>query len=145
MMGKERYSEFVTWAEDTSMTFIIYNIAKSLKYLRKYDIFHVRNNEYASVTQSNAVKSFEEIFLIDIFYDFSKNNSDKNYAAYQALALVNGMQRKFFNVKNNKKNSDYLKKNLEKLLNSEYISEKNKDDIKIGYKKVEFYNGTKFN
>ena len=144
MMGKERYSEFVTWAEDTSMTFIIYNIAKSLKCVRKYGIFHVRNNECASVTQSNAVKCFGEIFLIDIFYDFSKNNNDKNYAAYQALALVNGYQRKFLNVKNNKKNSDYLKKNLEKLLNSKYISEKNKDDIKKSYKKVEFYNGTKF-
>ena len=143
LMGKKRYSEYVVWAEDTSMTFIIYNIATSLKCVRKYGIFHILTRKCSSFTQNGDNKSFAELFLIDIFYDFSRNNSDKNYAAYQALILVDGKHRKFFNVKNNKKNSDYLKKLLQKLLNSKYISEKNKNDIKKGYEKVEFYNDTK--
>ena len=141
-MGKERYSTFVTWAEDTCMTFIIYNIAKSLKFVRKYGIFHIKASSCATFTQSSDIKTFGEIFLTDIIFDFSKNNSDKNYAAYQALTQI---KRKFFNVQKNKQNSDYLKKVLNKLYNCKYISKKNKNTLKEKYKTIKFYNDTKPN
>ena len=143
MMGKERYSIFVTWAEDSTMTFIIYNIANSLKFVRKYGIFHVRIDSCATFTQSNDIKTFGEIFLTDIIFDFSKNNSDKNYAAYQAITQIT--RRKFFSVQKNKKNSDYLKKILDKLYNSKYISQKNKNSLREKYKKIQFYNESNTN
>ena len=34
-MGKKKYSNNVSWAEDTSMIFIIFNIAESYKFVRK--------------------------------------------------------------------------------------------------------------
>ena len=84
----------------------------------------------------------EKFFLLEIIFDFSKNNSDKNYAAYQALTQI---KRKFFNVQKNKQNSDYLKKVLNKLYDCKYISKKNKNTLKEKYKTIKFYNDTKPN
>ena len=36
LLGKKRYSVYMSWAEDTSMIFIIFNIAKSFKFVDKY-------------------------------------------------------------------------------------------------------------
>ena len=80
-MGIERYSNYMSWAEDTSIIFVIFNIAKSYKYVRKYGIFHIEAPFCASYTQNNDQKTFGEIFLMDIVYEFSKNTSDKNYAS----------------------------------------------------------------
>ena len=73
---------------------------------------------------------------MDIVYEFSKNNSDKNYAAYQAL---DSTKRDFFNVQNNKKNSDFLKKVLKKILKNDIISEKNKNLVRQKYSQMKFY------
>ena len=57
-LGKERYSNFISWAEDTSMIFIIFNIAKSYKFISKYGIFHLISEKTASFTQTSDKKIF---------------------------------------------------------------------------------------
>jgi hypothetical protein len=138
-MGKERYSTFVTWAEDTCMTFIIYNIAKSLKFVRKYGIFHIKASSCATFTQSSDIKTFGEIFLTDIIFDFSKNNSDKNYAAYQAL---DSSKRDFFNVRYSERNSILLKDIINKILSCKFISEENKNKVKNYFDNIKYFNQT---
>ena len=39
--GLRKYSRFVSWAEDTIMTFIIFNIAQSFLFIHKYGIIHL--------------------------------------------------------------------------------------------------------
>ena len=135
-MGKERYSKWMSWAEDTCMTFVIYNTAKSFKYVRKWGIFHLEMPLCASQSQPNDKKTFGEIFLMDTVYEFSKNTSDKNYAAYQAL---DSLSRSFFNVEKNKVNSDFLKSVLKKIYENKLISEANKNKVRNKFSSLKFY------
>ena len=135
-MGEERYSKFMSWAEDTSIIWVIFNTAKSYKFVGKYGIMHIEAPFCASFTQPSDKKTFGEIFLTDTVYEFTKNNSDKNYAAYQVL---DSTKRQFYSVEHNKNNSEYLKRVLKKILESEYITSKNKNDVRIKYSKFKFY------
>ena len=135
-MGEERYSNFMSWAEDTSIVFVIFNTASSYKFVRKYGIFHIEAPFCASYSQTSDKKTFGEIFLMDTVYEFSKNTSDKNYAAYQAL---DSAKRGFFNVEHNKKNSEFLKEVLKKILENKYITEANKDAVRKKYAQYKFY------
>ena len=129
-LGVERYSTFMVWAEDTSMVFIIFNIAQSFRFVHKYGIMHIQNKECASQAQSDENKLFGEIFLADILYDFSKNNTDKNLAAYHALYFG----RKYNLQRNaNEKVLPYLKNVLIKILNSKYVTEENKNQLKLKF------------
>ena len=136
-MGVKRYSINVSWAEDTSMIFIIFNIAQSFKFVRKYGLFHLETYFCASFTQSVHKKTYGEIFLMDIVFEFSKNNTDKNYAAFQALDSI---KRDFFNVRYSKRNSIYLKNVIKKILGNELISEENKKKIREKFSKLKYYN-----
>jgi len=136
-MGVKRYSINVSWAEDTSMIFIIFNIAQSFKFVRKYGLFHLETYFCASFTQSVHKKTYGEIFLMDIVFEFSKNNTDKNYAAFQALDSI---KRDFFNVRYSKRNSIYLKNVIKKILGNGLISEENKKKIREKFSKLKYYN-----
>ena len=105
-LGVERYLSFMSWGEDISMVFIIFNIAKSFVFDHKYGIMHIQNENCTSQAQPDENKLFGEIFLTDILYDFSKNNTDKNLAVYPALYI-----KKNYNLQTNtyKKVLPYLK------------------------------------
>ena len=88
LMRFNRLSKFVSWAEDTSINFIIMNQANNLKYAFKYGIVHYKGKNTASNTQSKDTKIFGEIFFLDILFDFSKNNNEnKNLIVGQALYI----------------------------------------------------------
>jgi glycosyltransferase involved in cell wall biosynthesis len=41
-IGRKRYSFFMSWQEDTSMVFVLFNIAESYRYITKYGIFKLK-------------------------------------------------------------------------------------------------------
>ena len=91
-MGSLRISTYKVWAEDTSVLFIIFKIAKSFQYIYKYGLTHFKVNNTASKTQSIESKIFGDIFFLDIIFDFSKNNNkmknlilDKHYIYIQKI------------------------------------------------------------
>ena len=85
-LGKKRYSKYICWAEDTIIVFIIFNIAQSYKFTNKYGIIHLFSNSSASFTQPEKKIIFSEIFLLDIIFDFSKNDDYKNFIIYYAFS-----------------------------------------------------------
>ena len=112
-LGKEKYSYFISWAEDTSMIFVIFNFAKSYKFISKYGVLHIMSESTASFTQSNDTKTFGEIFLLNILFDFSKNDyQTKKLVVDKALKIKN---YDFFHI-NNKKNLNFLLKVLKKII-----------------------------
>jgi len=130
LLGIKRYSQFVSWSEDTSMNFVIFNIANDFKYIHKYGIFHFRGHSTASFRQSIDSKIFGEIFFFNIIYDFSKNDTfNKNFIFEQALYI-----KKTYNIsKNNKGNVTnymYLTFVLNKLVNYKYLNKKNMRKLK---------------
>ena len=137
-LGVKKYSKKVIWADDASIIFVIFNIAQSFKYVRKYGIFHLETN-YNSNKLTFHKKTYGEIFLIDIVFEFLKNNSDKNYAVYQAL---DSAQKTFFNVRYSKKNSIFLKSVIKKILCCHYINEENIIKLRKFFDNLKYFNQT---
>ena len=130
-LGKERYSMFLSWCEDTSIVFVIFNIAQSYIFIRKYGILHIKNNSTATKTQPKDNKILGEVFLLDILFEFAKTN--KNIAVSH---LVNIKFR--FNIYHINKISTklYLLSILEKMMNCSLISKSKHRQVKHIYKKI---------
>ena len=132
-LGKERYSMFLSWCEDTSIVFVIFNIAQSYIFVHKYGILHIKNNSTATKTQPKDNKLMGEIFLLDVLFEFSKNNSNKNIAASH---LVNFNSKYHLSHIKNNGTKLYLKSILVKMLNCNFFSRMKRYQIKQIYKKV---------
>ena len=137
LLGKKKYSIYMSWAEDFSMNFIIFNIAESFKFSHKYGIMHLTSSSTASFTQPINNNFFGEIFLANICFDFSANNEDKIFSAYILLATL----KYYYNLKStiNKNNKQYLNNTISKILKSKYIQIYIKIEL-INY----FFSYTKF-
>ena len=132
-LGKEKYSKFLSWGEDSSIVFVIFNIAQSYIFIEKYGILHIKNNSTSTKTQPRDNKVLGEVFFLDTLFEFSKNNSDKNIAVSH---LINIKYK--FDIYHIKKNSTrlYLLSILEKMMNCSYISESKHNQVKHIYKKI---------
>ena len=129
-LGKKRYSIFVSWAEDTIANTIIFFIAQSFKFVHKYGIIHLNSNLTASFTQSSNMRLFGEIYLLDIIFDFSKNNNGRIIAIEGSYKIKN-----LINQFTDDKNLYYFQNLLKKFISSEYISNRIKNKIKKDFSK----------
>ena len=127
LLGIKRYSLYLSWAEDTSMNFIIFNIAESYIFIHKYGIFHLSGPTTATSTQPINNNFFGLLFWLEIIFDFSKNNEDKNYSVSAALYIINYFQKDKSVISEN--NISYLNKIIIKIIKSKYINEKNKKEL----------------
>jgi len=132
-LGKERYSLFMSWAEDTSMVFALFNVAETFRYITKYGIFKCNRNNSAERSMPHSHKLFGEIFLLDVIFDFSNNDfKSKKFAVYQAIYIRNCEFFIFLNEINKK----FLKNTLKKLLSCPFIKKKDKKLLKINFKNI---------
>ena len=131
-LGTERYSKFLSWCEDSSIVFIIFNIAQSYIFIHKYGILHLKSRITATYTQSNNNKLLGEIFLLDILFDFSKNNSDKNIAVSHAVNI--NYRYNLTDINNSTKL--YFNSVLKKILNCSLITKFKKSQIKYIYNRI---------
>jgi glycosyltransferase involved in cell wall biosynthesis len=131
LLGKKRYSYFMSWAEDTSMVFVLFSVAKSYRYITRYGIFKLRRNNSASKIMPHSHKLFAEIFLLNVIFDYTKNDfKSKKFAFFMAIKIRND---EYFQSLN-KINKRYLKHTLKKLLSCPYINNEDKIKLKINYK-----------
>ena len=129
LLGIKRYSVFNALNEDMIGLFAICNIAKSYKYIRKYGLFHFISKSTASQNASKEHYMNMEIFFCDIIFDLSKVRN-KKYAAIIAIKL---REKSFFSLSSNK-TKRYLFYVLKKIINSKFIEEKYKNQLKSEYK-----------
>ena len=131
LMGKKRYSIYLLWCEDTSIFFIICSIAQSYKFVEKFGILHFLYKKSGSLMLPNDHLIFGDVFLVDIIFDFSKNEYKKN-AIYK---LIEARHRGYFSVsKANDTVKTYLKQVVKKIINCEYIGENDKKKLKNNFK-----------
>ena len=89
-LGRKRNLFFMSWAEDTSMVFILFNVAESYRYITKYGIFKCNRKNSAEHSMPNSHKLFGETFFLDAIFDFTPNDSkSKKFAVYQAIYIRN--------------------------------------------------------
>ena len=133
LLGKDRYSTFTCWHEDTIMVIAIFKLAKSYKFIGKYGIFHSITNSTATFSQPKDNIMFGEIFFLDIMFDFTDNNKKhKKIVADKALELKD---LKLYDISNNK-NKRYLISVLNKILNCTFITNKDKGNIRMKYSDI---------
>ena len=121
---------YLSWGEDTSIMFIIFNIARSLRYLRKYGVFHIEANFCVSFSHEVEKFIFGEIFLSNIIFDFSRKE-DKNLVVGFILNIA-----RFGNFGIHKA---FLENILNKIIKSKYITSINKEEIKRKFKELKFF------
>ncbi len=133
LMGIQKYSQYVSWAEDTSINFIIFKLAKSFKYTNKYGLVHFKGRNTASSTQSINSRIFGDIFFLNIMLDFSSNNTkEKNLIVGQLFYIYK--RYNYFKF-NNDTNSYLLKNVISKIITRDkFLSKLNKRKIKKNFK-----------
>jgi len=133
LMGIQKYSQYVSWAEDTSINFIIFKLAKSFKYTNKYGLVHFKGRNTASSTQSINSRIFGDIFFLNIMLDFSSNNKkEKNLIVGQLFYIYK--RYNYFKF-NNDTNSYLLKNVISKIITRDkFLSKLNKRKIKKIFK-----------
>ena len=133
LMGIQKYSQYVSWAEDTSINFIIFKLAKSFKYTNKYGLVHFKGRNTASSTQSINSRIFGDIFFLNIMLDFSSNNTkEKNLIVGQLFYIYK--RYNYFKF-NNDTNSYILKNVISKIITRDkFLSKLNKRKIKKIFK-----------
>lgn len=134
-LGLKQYSKFITWAEDISMIYLLFNIAHSFRFVNKFGVVHFSSKNSASSKSLLHERMFGEIFLLNIIIDHTKNNEDKNLAVFYALHI-----KKVNRIREYKNENHflYLKKTLNKILNCKYIKEENKKIINQTFKNFFF-------
>ena len=132
MLGNEISYKNISYNEDIIIVFIIFSISKSMKVINKYAIIHYIYNTSTSRTTKIDYKIYCDIYLLDILFRFSKNNSNKNFCVDYFLA-----NRKFINNTLSKENIIHLIQILDKLIGDIYITEKNKIILKKYVKEFE--------
>jgi len=126
MIGRKRYSTYLIWAEDTSVFFVICNIAQSYKFVDKFGMFRFEDKTSSTGENfSNDGRVFGDIFLLEVVFDFSKNEYKKS-AVDKLFEIKN---RGYYTLKN-EKNKIYLKSVIYKIMNCEYIEENYKIKIR---------------
>ena len=133
LMEIQKYSQYVSWAEDTSINFIIFKLAKSFKYTNKYGLVHFKGRNTASSTQSINSRIFGDIFFLNIMLDFSSNNTkEKNLIVGQLFYIYK--RYNYFKF-NNDTNSYILKNVISKIMTRDkFLSKLNKRKIKKIFK-----------
>ena len=106
LYGKEKYSIFMTSGEDNIMTFIIFQIAGTFKYISKYCILRVSLPNSANKLIKKKDKIISKIYYLDTICEFSKN-SFKNKEIILSIT-INLMNHSLFK----KIIDDYKYKNL---------------------------------
>ena len=130
-LGRKRYSIFICWGEDSSILFILFNMAESFRYIIKYGIFKYNGKNNASIKIPKTHKLFGKLFLLEVIFDFTKNDfKNKKFAVYKAIEIRNSTFFKYLN----KINISYLKLILRKLLSCLYINNEDKIKLKINFK-----------
>lgn len=123
ILGKKRYSVYNCWTEDISIIFVIFNLANSFIFLNKYGIFHLTSKKTASYILDSDHKIFAEIFLLDIIFYILKER--KKYSQF-IVSKVYDIFKKINKNKLNKINKHFLKSILQKIMDYNYINEKDK-------------------
>ena len=129
LYNEDRYSIFMTSCEDDIMTYIIFQLAKSFKYIKKYCILHFDFPYSANKIISNESRVKSNIYYLDAVCDFSKN-SIKGKEIILGIVINIMKFNSFINVMKEIKFKIYFNEILKKINSSEYISNSDKYLIK---------------
>lgn len=138
-LGYDRYSRFLIRYEDTIMNYIIFNIAESYLYVKKYGIFHIYRPGSGALVGKKKVPRFTNIvYLIDTVVDFSQDNKiNKKLASHMIIYLLQ-IENIEKTICSNENNMKLITSCIKRIINSQYITNNYKKKIKRMIKNFKF-------
>jgi len=133
-LGKKIYSHKIIWGEDLIVSFVLFRVAKSFKFIGKYGIFRFLNKTTATYHTPERMIAFSKIIYLYVILKFSDNTFiDKKYVSFRAL----GFLKSFKKLNLGKKNFKYLKKIVKLILKNNFLSIEDKTQIKVVFQQIE--------
>ena len=129
LLGLKRSTTYLCNAEDDVIVLMLFNVAKSFRFIPIYGLFHLISQTTAAYTLPKDHILYSKLFFLELLFDFTDNNSEEKKYVVENAKIINS----FIKVKNitfNKKNKKYLKKIFKKIVNCKHISKKNKKYLK---------------
>jgi glycosyltransferase involved in cell wall biosynthesis len=137
-LGKERYSRFMISGEDNLACNIIYNTAKTAKFIAKYGYLYVNNEESASRKQNNnIIVARGPLYVLDALIDFSLD-LPKNKKVLVNYIIILFKNEYLKDVLSGNYDNKLFNSCLDRILNCKYISDELKNEIRIRGKNLKF-------
>ena len=140
ILGKDRYSRYMTAHEDVVMMFILFNIGKSYKFVEKYGLFRVFRTNSGYHSTKELQQNIKNIYFADIVIDFAKNtNEHKKLILY---IMYNVLKLKLLEtiIKLDKIYKDLVFSCLDRFFNLSFISTEYKIQIMDNVKSIKYLN-----
>ena len=137
-LGKERYSRYIISGEDDIITNIIFNTAKSAKFISKYGYLYINNEESFSKLPHDKVQIVRNfLFILDSLIDFTLNiPKNKRVLVHFIIYLY---KKEYLNeLLNTESYNKLFVSCLDRILNCPYISYKQKNEIRKRGKMLKF-------
>ena len=127
LLGEKEYSKPLSWNEDIIMDFIISNVATQYRFIRKYCYFHLvwRTSSTTRARQDDII--YADLFKLNIYLDFAKED------CYNIPALYILKNSKYIKGAGNDSVKNFLRTILLKIINSQNISDENKNYVKNNF------------
>ena len=131
-LNKDMYSIHITSHEDDIMSFIIFQLAQTFKYIKKYCVLHFEYSTSANKLTTDENRVIANIYYLDIVFKFSK--STRKGKEIILGIVINIMKfNSFINVMKSIKYKKYFNDILKKIYSSKYIKVNDKKFIKEKY------------
>ena len=130
-LGVERYSRYMLRDEDLLVNYIIFNVAKSYKFLGKYGIIHIQTPGSGSDQPNYVQMNKQKIYVLDAALDFSKNiTENKIWVAYYTTFILE--RPKLEETLKDKYINKLFLTSLDRIFHSQgkYFRDKDKEEIK---------------
>ena len=139
-LGEKRYSRYILFYEDIIATCILFNTAKSYKFIGKYGTFHIQRIGSASWKSFNDVQiNIYILYFLDIAIDFTQETfENKLLLVHMIIYLTN--RPKLEKTLNDNYNKKLFISCYFRILNSNYISDENKNLIRQKVKQLNYLN-----
>jgi len=138
-LGEERYSRYMLLDEDIIANYILFNTARSMKYISKFGYIYVkRPGSIVTLSWDKINRLIYKIFMLDDLIVFAQESfKHKKIIVILTLYCLNNNI-----LKNVLQENEYYYKLfiscLEKILNCKYISDKDKNEIRNKIKSLDF-------
>ena len=129
-LGEERYSRHMLIHEDVVATCILFNTAKSYKFIGKYGTFHIQRSGSASWRSFDDVQTNTyNLYFTDVAIDFSQETREnKLLLVYLIIFMIE--RPKLEKTLNNDYNKKLFISCLDRILSSKLISDEHKKLIR---------------
>ena len=136
--GKERYSRFMLGREDVLGCNIIFNTAKSAKFVDKYGYIYVNNvGSTSKIQESNTQDVRNYLYLLDQLIDFTLDIPKNKKVLVNLVIFI--FQNKYLKDLLDFENDNKLFNScLDRIFNCKYISDELKKEVRKRGKKLSF-------